>query len=308
MRVSEVTQYGGPEVLQKAQWPDPVPADGKVRVRVAATVVNPADAGTREGAFAPRTPNAKLPIVLGWDFAGELLDPAPGFEVGQKVAGLYPWFTLGNGTGTYAEIVLVDPSWLAPLADDADLAEAATIAMNAQTAAQALNIVAPQAGQTLLITGASGAVGSFAVQLAVASGAHVIAVASKGDEDYVQGLGPAEIIGRDDIVASVRGLYPDGVDATLDAGTAGPEMIGTVRDGGRFAAVADPYQPEAERGIHTETVHTEPSGEGLADLINQWAAGKLTTRVAGTLPLSEAAEAHRRLAAGGFRGKLILLP
>ncbi len=140
MKVVEVTKYGGPDELHVAEWPDPVAAGGKVRVRVTATVVNPTDLWTRQGAMAALTPNATVPIVLGWDFVGELLDPAPGFEVGDRVAGLYPWFALGDGTGTYAEMVLVDPSWLAKLPEGADEAEAATLAMNGQTAQQALAI------------------------------------------------------------------------------------------------------------------------------------------------------------------------
>jgi NADPH:quinone reductase len=306
MRVIEVSTYGGPEVLQLAEQPDPAPVDGKVRVRVAATTVNPADLWTRQGAMADRTPNANLPIVLGWDFAGELLDSAPGFEVGQQVAGLYPWFNVGDGTGTYAEIVVVDPAWLAPLVDGADPVEATTVALNGQTALQALRILALESGQTLLVTGASGSVGGFAVQLAAANGVQVIAVASAGDEDFVGSLGAREIIGRDNLVATVRERYPDGVDAVLDAAAAGPELIGAVRDGGRFAAVTDPTEPASERGIHTETVHTQPEGQGLTDLLDLWQAGRLRTRIVETYPLAGAAEAHRRLAAGSLRGKLVL--
>ncbi|HEY1488329.1 MAG TPA: alcohol dehydrogenase catalytic domain-containing protein, partial [Micromonosporaceae bacterium] len=173
MRVSEVTTYGGPEVLRIAEWDDPIPAGRKVRVRVRATAVNPADLWTRAGGMAERTPNATVPIVLGWDFAGELLDPADGFEVGQNVAGLYPWISQGDGTGTYAELALVDPAWLAPLPAGADPVEAATLALNALTAQQGLRILELTAGQTLLVTGASGAVGGFAVQLAAAEGVEV---------------------------------------------------------------------------------------------------------------------------------------
>jgi NADPH:quinone reductase len=306
MKVVEVASYGGPEQLTVVERPDPVPGDGKVRVRVAATVVNPTDLVTREGVMAARTPNAQVPIVLGWDFAGDLLDPAPGFEVGDRVAGLYPWFALGDGTGTYAEIVLAEPSWLAKLPAGADYVEAATLAMNAQTAQQALAIAAPAKGSTLLVTGASGAVGGFAVQLAAADGVRVIAVASAGDEDYVRSLGASEVIGRDKLVEAVRALYPDGVDSALDAAGAGPGVIGAVRDGGTFAAVMDPVQPGPERGIEPATVHTEPRGVALSELVARWTAGQLTTRVAGTLPLAEAADAHRRAAAGGLRGKLVL--
>jgi NADPH2:quinone reductase len=306
MRVIEVTQYGGPENLRLAERDDPTPTDGKVRVRVRATVVNPTDLWTREGVMAARTPNAVLPIVLGWDFAGELLDPVDGFRVGQQVAGLYPWFTAGDGTGTYAEIVLADPSWLAPVPDGAEAAGAATLAMNAQTARQGLDLLELKPGQTLLVTGASGAVGGFAVQLAAADGINVVAVASAGDEDWVGSLGAAQVIGRDGIAAAVRERYPDGVDAVLDAAVVGGDLIGAVRDGGRFVAVSDPSEPPAERGVHVQTVHTQPDGAALTELIDRWARGDLLTRIVDTLPLADAAEAHRRLAAGGLRGKLVL--
>ncbi|HEY2793983.1 MAG TPA: NADP-dependent oxidoreductase, partial [Micromonosporaceae bacterium] len=210
MRVIEVSQYGGPENLRLVDRDDPQPSGGKVRVRVRATVVNPTDVWTREGAMAAMTPNAAVPIVLGWDFAGELIDPADGFVVGQQVAGLYPWFAEGDGTGTYAEIVLADPSWLAPVPDGADLTGAATLAMNAQTARQGLDLLELKPGQTVLVTGASGAVGGFAVQLAAADGASVVAVASNGDEDWAGSLGATAVVGRDGIVAAVRERFPDG--------------------------------------------------------------------------------------------------
>jgi NADPH:quinone reductase len=306
MKVVEVSSYGEADELNVAEWPDPVASGGKVRVRTSAIPVNPADLWTRKGAMAERTPNATLPIILGWEFAGELLDAAPGFEVGARVVGMFPWFAVGDGTGTYAEIVLAEPSWLANLPAGADEVEASTIAMNAQTAQQALAIAAPKKGQTLLVTGASGAVGGFAVQLAAAEGVHVIAVASKGDEDYVRDLGATEVIGRDDLAATLAERYPDGVDSVLDAAAAGPDTIRYVRDGGTFAAVTDPAQPGPERGIDPATVHTQPDPAGLADLIDLWVGGKLRTRIAGVRPLSAAADAQRQLEAGGVRGKLVL--
>ncbi len=136
----------------------------------------------------------------------------------------------------------------------------------------------------------------------------MIAVASAGDEDYVRGLGAAEVIGRDNFIDTVLRLYPDGVDSTLDAASAGPDVLRTVRDGGTFTAVTDPAQPGPERGIEPATVHTQPSADGLAELLRRWAAGHLTTRIASVLPLSQAAEAHKTAAAGGLRGKLVLTP
>jgi NADPH:quinone reductase len=311
MRVAEVSKYGGPDVLRLAERPDPVPVDGKVRVRVAATTVGQSDLSAREGKWAALMPKAKPPIVLGWDFAGEIIDPAPGFGVGDRVAGVYPWVELGDGTGTYAEMVLADPSWLAPVPDGVDLAEAATLSINGLAALEALRMTDVRSGQSLLVTGASGAVGGFAIQLAAGTGAHVIAVASHGDEDYVGSLGPKEIIARmpdEDLVATVRDRYPDGVDAVLDAAGSAPELIGAVRDNGAFTSVTDPAMPAAERGIRVGIMHSQPEPDSLADLVDRLASGQLRTRVAAVMPLAEAAKAHRRLAAGSLRGKLVLTP
>jgi NADPH:quinone reductase-like Zn-dependent oxidoreductase len=311
MRVIEVTKYGGPEVLKPADWPDPTPTDGKVRVRVIATTVGAADLVAREGGWAALTPNAKPPIVLGWDYVGELLDPAPGMRVGQRVAGMYPWAGLADGTGTYAEMVLADPGWFTAVPDGADPIEAATLAINGLAALQALRHTDVRAGQSLLVTGAGGTVGAVALQLAVDAGVNAIAVTSRGDEDYVSSLGAKEIVERvpgEDLVATVQQRYPDGVDAVLDASAKLPALITAVRDGGAFASVSDLATPPAERGIRVDTIHSQPEPDSLADLLGRLAAGQLRTRVADVLPLNQAAEAHRRVAAGSLRGKLVLTP
>jgi len=309
MRVIEVREYGDPDVLQEAEWPDPVATDGKVRVRVAATVANPADLGTRAGAMAARTLNAKPPIVLGWDFAGTLLDATDEYPVGTRVAGLYPWFALGDGTGTYAEQIVADPSWITAIPDGVGFPEAATLSLNGLTAAQALDLASLQPDQTLLVTGATGGVGGFATELAAAAGINVIAVASTGDEEFVTSLGPTEILSRgtaEEIVAAVRTRHPDGIDGVVDGAVIGAELIGAVRDGGVFIATITPAIPAPERGIRTAQVMVGPNGPQLGDLLGKVAAGSLRTRIADVRPLADAAEAHRRLAAGGLRGKIVL--
>jgi NADPH:quinone reductase-like Zn-dependent oxidoreductase len=249
--------------------------------------------------------------VLGWDFAGELLDPAPGFEVGQRVAGTYPWVTLGGETGTYAEMVLADPAWLAPLPEGVEPVEAATVALNGLAAIQALRMTGVKAGQHLVVTGASGAVGGFATQLAAAAGVDVVAVASRGDGDYVASLGAKDVIERTpghNLVAELGKRYPEGVDAVLDGAGRATDLINSVHDGGAFISVLDPSTPTAQRGIRVDTMHGQTDGETLASLLDRLASGQLRTRVADVMPLSSAAEAHRRLAAGSLRGKLVLTP
>jgi NADPH2:quinone reductase len=290
MFVVEVSRFGDAGVLVGAQRPDPAPTPGRVPVRVTAAVVNPVDVVTRAGLIPGLTP----PFVLGWDFAGVTPD-------GTAVAGLVPWFAEAGATGTYADVVLADPAWLAPIPAGVDPAEAATLALNGLTAQQALALAALPAGTRLLITGASGGVGGFAVQLAAAAGLSVTAIASPGDESYVASLGAKEVLTRG------TALQPSSFDAALDAASYGG-VLHAVRDGGTYISVTDPSTPPSERDIRVAKVGVVPSSEGLAVLLSDLAAGRLVTRVAGRLPLSSAAEAHRRAEEGGLRGKLVLLP
>ena len=228
---------------------------------------------------------------------------------GTRVAGLYPWFAMGDGTGTYGEQIVVDPSWLTPIPDGVGFPEAATLSLNGLTAAQALDLAGLRAGQTLLVTGASGGVGGFATELAAADGITVIAVASTGDEEFVASLGPAEVLGRGtaaELVEAVRQRHPDGVDGVFDGAVVGPELIGAVRDGGVFIAAITPAIPAPERGIRTAQVMVEPNGPQLGDLLRKLGAGSLRTRIAEVRPLADAGDAHRELAAGGLRGKIVL--
>ncbi len=312
MRVVEVGEYGGPEVLREAERPDPQPAAGRVRVRIAAATVNPVDLWTRAGSIQAMTPGLTPPFLLGWDLAGTVLEDANGFTAGQRVVGMVPWFGVAkDGIGTYAEIVSADPSWLAPVPDGVDLAAVATLGMNVQTAAQSLDLLGLRAGQTVLITGASGGVGGFAVELAAAAGAHVIALAGgPDDEAHLAGLGAKQVLPRtapDSLAALVRSHYPGGVDGVLDAAMLGQPVVGTVAGGGRFVSASAPM-PAAERGIRVQLVQTEPDGPRLAGFAVDLAAGRLTARVQATLPLAQAAEAHRRAATPGQRGKIVLVP
>ncbi|MDG6109982.1 zinc-binding dehydrogenase [Dactylosporangium aurantiacum] len=288
MRVVEVQRYGGADALRVARRPAPEPAGGLVRVRVAAAAVNPVDVATRAGYMAALAPDLTGPFVPGWDFAGVTDD-------GRPVAGFVPWFEQGGRVGAYASVLLADPAWFAPVPAAADLVTVSTVPLNAVTAAQALRLAGLTAGQSLLVTGASGGVGGFAVQLAVVAGLDVTAVASTGDEAYVAELGAKTVLPR--TATPVAGSF----DGVLNAASV-PAAIAAVRDGGVFVAVTDPSAPRPERGVRVATVHVTPDRELLAELLG---AG-LVTRVAGTLPLEEAAEAHRRLEAGGLRGKLVL--
>jgi NADPH:quinone reductase-like Zn-dependent oxidoreductase len=303
MRVCEVTAFGGPDVLRPSERPWPVPAAGEVVVSIAAANVNPSDVASRSGAVRRRLQELQPPFVLGWDLAGAVTDvgaEASGYAVGDPVVGMIPWVRIGGRVGSYAQAAAVDPGWLAPRPDGLDEVTGATVPLNALTAHQALELIGAPPGATLLVTGASGAVGGFAVQLASAAGLRVLAVASDGDEEWVAGLGASEVLPR-----SIAYAELDPVDAVLDAVPIGAPAAAAVRDGGVALFTRGVEVPE-QRGVRVETplVHSDPGA--LAELARQVASGRLRTRVARTLDLDQAAEAHRLLEQGGLRGKLVL--
>lgn len=274
---------------------------------IGAANVNPTDIAARSGTHRRRMPDLQPPFVPGWDLAGvigEVGAEAPGYAVGDPVVGMIPWVRIGGRVGAYAQAAAVDPSWLAPRPEGLDEVTGATVPLNALTARQALDLIGAAAGATVLVTGASGAVGGFAIQLAVREGLRVLAVATEGDEEWVAGLGATEVLPRSTDLSALRP-----VDALLDAVPIGAAAAVAVRDGGvavftrgvgDVADVAD----GRELRIETPLVHSDPAA--LAELTSQVAGGRLRTRVAGTLDLDDAAEAHRLLERGGLRGKLVL--
>jgi NADPH2:quinone reductase len=304
VRVAEVSAFGGPEVLRIAERPDPVAGPREVVVRIHAATINPTDLGTRAGQARRRLPDLEPPFVPGWDLAGEVAavgDEVSEYAVGDRVVGMIPFARIGGRVGAYAEAAAVDPDWLAPLHPSIGWEEGATLPLNALTAREGLEMLALPAGARLLITGASGAVGSFATQLAVARGLHVIGVAGREDEDWLAGLGPAEVVPRDADLSRV-----DPVDGVFDAVPLGPAAsTGALRDGGLAVFTRPPDPPESDR-VRLEVFLVSPNGSALRELAAQFAAGDLRTRVAKVLPLSEAGEGHRLTEAGGTKGKIVL--
>jgi len=304
MRTVAVTGLGGPEVLQVVERPDPVAAPGRVVVRVHAACVNPADIGARVG-HIPGGP-VPPPFLLGWDIAGEVVDvgsDVTGLGVGDRVVGMIPWYLTRGAIGAYAQMVLVDADWLVPLPADLDPVVAATLPLNALTARQALDIAALSAPTTVMVTGASGAVGGLAAQLAVHAGHRVLASATYDDEEWVRGLGVETVIPRS---AELAGYGP--VPAVLDAVPVGEPAAAVVADGGVLVTTRRTAPADPARGLRQEVVMVRVDQLALRELVDALARGRLRTRVAATMPLAEAAEAHRRLEAGGLRGKLVLVP
>ena len=304
MRVVVVDRFGGPEVLSLVERPDPVAEPGTVVVRVAAANVNPTDLAARQGRVVGDAVQA--PLVLGWDLAGTVDavgDGVSGHHVGERVVGMIPWYAIGGRIGAYAELVAVDTDWVVPLPESLGFVEAATIPLNALTARQALDLLDPAPGSPLLVTGASGAVGAFAAQLALAAGHEVTAMAGRDDEDYVAGLGVAKVLPRSVDLARA-GTFP----FVLDAVPLAEPALAAVADNGAVVATRPVPAAEPARRIRQETVLIRADRPVLETLVAEVAAGRLSTRVGRTLPFAEAAAAHRLVEAGGLHGKVVLVP
>ena len=308
MRAVGFTEFGGPEVLRIISRPVPEPGPGQVRVRVAAAAVNPTDLAFRSGAHRSMPAGVEPPYTPGMDLAG-VVDVAGGggWVPGERVmAAVSPWVGCG---GAQAEFVLVDSDALTRIPEAISLQAAAALPMNALTVRAALDQLALQPGQSLAITGAAGIVGGYAIQLGRAEGLRIVADAAAADADLVGGLGAHVVVPRGpDVAAAIRRAVPDGVDALLDAAVMGAPVLPAVRDGGQVIAVR-PFAGQTERDITVSLVlvfrHLHEA-DRLARLAELAARRTLTLRVADVLPAEHAAEAHRRMEAGGVRGRLVL--
>jgi len=314
MRAVGCTEFGDPSVLGIVTVPKPSLGPGQVLVKVAAATVNPTDLGFRQGMRA-LPPGLEPPYIPGMDLAGVIESAGPDvprWRAGDRVmAAVSPWVP---GGGAQAEYRVVAEDQLATVPDGWALTDAATLPMNGLTVRAALDMLALPAGATLAVTGSAGIVGQYAIQLGTHEGLTVIGDAAPADVPLIESFGARHVVERGPgMAAAVRGLYPSGVDAVIDAALLGPAAVGAVRNGGQLLAVR-PYQGpaedgKAERGI---TVHLVMVGQhlhegsriaGLAGLVTD---GVLTLRVAEVLPAARAAAAHRRLEAGGVRGRLVL--
>jgi NADPH:quinone reductase len=310
MRAVGFSRFGGPEVLQVVELPDPQPGHGEVRIRVAAAAVNPADTVLRAGRRAAALQELPPPYVPGMELAGVVDATGEGtdWNVGDSVMAIV--LPIRPGGGAQAELVVVPSDSTAAVPDGATLEEASTLPMNGLTVRRAFDMLGLQAGQTLGVTGAAGAVGGYAVELGVAEGLRVVADAAPADAELVRRMGADVVVPRGPGFASaVREAVPDGVDGLVDAALLNVAALGAVCDGGGLAAVRL-FEGDTERDITihqvqvSEYAHNRPALEGLGRLA---ADGVLSLRVAATFPPEKAAEAHRRLEAGGVRGRMVIV-
>ncbi|MCX4698821.1 NADP-dependent oxidoreductase [Streptomyces sp. NBC_01352] len=297
MRAAVVTTFGGPEAVRIVETELPEPAERQVRIKVTAAALNPVDAGVRSGVFGGEGKQ----LGLGWDVAGtvDAVGTSGGdWRVGDEVVALDHGMV--NPLGTHAEYVVVDTDAVALAPRSVDAVAAATLPLNALAAAQALDLLEVTPGQSLLVTGAAGALGGYAVQLAAHRGVSVTALAREEDAELVRSLGASSF--------TTGAVEPGSVDAVLDAAIVGEAALEWVRDGGAFVAVIPGTAPDPVRGVRTAAVGVSADGARLAELVGLVDEGVLTLRVAETYALDEAAKAHARLAEGGVRGRLVLVP
>jgi NADPH:quinone reductase-like Zn-dependent oxidoreductase len=306
-----VTEFGGPEALHVMDVPAEPLGEGQVRLRVGAATVNPTDTHARNGDYAQRDPVKEPPFVPGMDVAGVLAEIGPGvstdLSVGERVMGI----VVPTGAhGGYREDLVLPVGSVARVPAGVGDVEAATLPMNGLTARLALDSMALRPGQVLAVTGAAGAFGGYVVQLAKAEGLTVVADAAEADEQLVRDLGADVVVRRgDDVAGRIREQYPDGVDGLADGSVQDAAVLPAVRDGGAVATVRG-YRGDGQRDLRVFPVmvrrYAEEAGklDGLREAVEK---GVVTLRVAATFPAEEAAEAHRRLEAGGVRGRLVLV-
>jgi NADPH2:quinone reductase len=305
------SRFGGTDVLELRDLAPTPPGAGQVLLRVAAAPIHPVDLVARDGSLTAMLPPRDF-YTPGWDAAGTieaLGDGVTGFAVGDQVIAFNPWFdTMASTQGTWTTL---DVQNVARKPLGASAVAASTLPLNALTALQALDRLGLPAGATLVVVGAAGSVGGFALELARERGLRVYGVASAGDEAFVTGTGATfverpqdpELLGKAIRSALADGI--DGVDGVLDAPSAGTSVLEAVADGGRYVALLPMSLPEPERGIEVMYHGVRPDRGQLEHLVDLVERGALTLRVAATFPLAQAASAHTAQA-GGVRGVVVL--
>jgi NADPH:quinone reductase-like Zn-dependent oxidoreductase len=283
--------------------PEPVPGESELVVRVHASSVNPVDAFVAGGALKEMAEYA-FPVTLGRDFAGVLEQAGAGvgrYRVGDEVFGFLPAVNRIVHAGSWAElIVLPEDDFVAAAPHGVDLALAGAAPVGALTAIAAFDALAFSEGESVLVVGATGGVGSFLIQLAASAGAKVIAPALAEDHDYLRGLGVSELLDRNvDLAAEAQSACPDGVDALFDAVSQAPDAS-LLRGGGRLASPLG----AAGEGQGRFDVMAAPTPANLERLAGLLESGTLRVPIQRSYSLEQAGEALQALPTTHTQGKL----
>ena len=299
-------QYGGIEVLRVVEVDRPVPGPGQVLVRVVAAAINPGEVHIRTGALHDRWP-ATFPSGQGSDLAGVVAETGPGvegFASGDEVIG----FT--DNRASHAEYVVVEAADLIRRPADVSWEQAGSLYVAGTTAYAAVRAVAAGPGDTVVISGAAGGVGSIAVQLARDTGASVIGLASEANHRWLAAQGAIPVSYGEGVIDRIRTAAADGkIDAFIDTFGAGyvrlaldlgviPERIDTITD----------YKATEKYGVKTEGNSAAGNAGVIAELAGRISTGRLEIPIAATYTLDEIQEAFRELERGHTRGKIVLRP
>lgn len=311
MKAVVVEQFGSPEGMRVRDVPTPEPGPGQVRIAVSGAGINPVDTFNRTD---PSWAGLTAPCVLGYDVAGRVDSLGPGVGDLQQGQPVMAMTAFPRGQGGYAEYVVVDSILVAPLPENVDLVDAASIPLAAGTALEVLKLLHP-AGSSVLVLGASGGVGLFLVQLAAAAGLRVVGVGRERSHAVMRTLGA---------IGCVDYTQPDAIDrATEVAGgsfDAVADLVGGpmirqaqphLRDDGLIVAIATPELDIDQMIDANQTFHgvlIRDDGERTRELADLYGTGRLRTHVTQRLPLEDVAEAHRLLDSGEAAGKVVLTP
>jgi NADPH:quinone reductase-like Zn-dependent oxidoreductase len=304
MKAVRFDEYGGVDVLKVVDVPRPIAGPGQVLVQVKAAGINPGEAKIREGLLASRWPTT-FPSGEGSDLAGIVAEVGPrvtGFSSGDEVIG----FT--NNRASQAEYVIVEAENLTAKPAGVPWEVAGALFVVGATAFAAVQAVELAQGDTVVVSGAAGGVGSIAVQLARRAGATVIGLASPANHEWLAGHGVIPVAYGDGVAGRIRQVAGkvdafvdtyggDYVELALELGVE-PSRIDTIAN---FAAVE-------KYGVKAAGSAAGASAAVLADLAGLIAAGQLEVPIAATYPLSQVKDAYRQLATGHIRGKIVLLP
>jgi len=306
MKAVRVHEYGGPEVLKYEDAPRPQADTDEVLIRVHASSVNPVDWKVRAG-YMQQMIKYRLPMIPGWDVSG-VVEAAGSGATRLKAGDVVYCLADLSREGAYAEYVVVKEPVVAPKPKSIDHTTAAAIPLAALTAWQALYDGAKlSAGQTLLIHGAAGGVGTFAVQFAKMKGARVIATASKRNHDFLRSLGADETI---DYNTTKFEDVVHGVDAVLDTitGETMERSWQVLKKGGILVSILEPPSPEkaAAHGVRCHHTFVQGNLEQLNEITKLVDAGKLKIIIEKIFPLAEARAAQESNATGHTRGKIAL--
>jgi NADPH2:quinone reductase len=312
MRAFALEEFGRPGSIMEV--PDPEPAEGQVRIRVAAAGLNPFDNAVIQGYLKDRMEH-RFPLIPGADASGTVDALGEGvieLAIGDEVFGSVGKRHLGEGT--VAELATMATGTIARKPASIDHAAPAAIPVAGATALTMVETASVSDGDVVVAIGATGGVGSYLVQLAAKRGARVLAVSSAANADYARKLGAAEFIdyAAADVVEAVRSLAPDGIDviAEMHGGDDNARVAELVRSGGRVVSAVGGADEETlkARGIEAANIMGMVATEPLGSLAGMLERGEIVSPEIRTIPLAEAAEAFEQVASGHTRGKIVVLP